>query len=620
MSYVAKASVEISPAGPCFGFLHIADESGKPSILLELDGEADGLVQLTEDHAYELAFSPQANSNVRPRFSSPFIPSRLEANGLTGKLPSSRFVGTATLSFVDVATGTDAFSVAIEVRPRKLEYLTEFHEMLNDLSGVALDLVTTLRSSFTTSMRTNESERYESIQQRLLFLKSICDGQQVLAAVNRIQALPQTALIMRSCTAPISRSVPQSGQLARSLAQQSDRVRLPGTHPLAKRMQTLPRNVSTNVAHETLDTVENRFVKFVIGSISEFLSDAATALSAIKGADRSLLRWLELASKSFREVSSHSFFKGIGNIHMVPIGSPALQRKPGYKQVLDVWLRFNSANQLNWKALDEVFAGGQRDAALLYEYWCFFIVRDAVLKAFEIQNEDLSQVLRLSDDKLSITLKSGEEAAVTATFIYSGRRFGINLSYQKVFGPKNLVSRDDYVFTSSDVGTWSKRMDPDFTLSIWPIPDGSEPHHSAADHPNPAHLLFDAKYRVVVVNDNSGDSTKQRLRAKGDDLDKMHAYLGSIRRSVGAYAIFPGDVTEFFCCSDDILPSVGYIGVRPGDSGAGKERLRQHLLRSMELLNGTWFKTDARSETTLPAATEDHAVGEAAWNKPGAGH
>jgi len=52
-------------------------------------------------------------------------------------------------------------------------------------------------------------------------------------------------------------------------------------------------------------------------------------------------------------------------------------------------------------------------------------------------------------------------------------------------------------------------------------------------------------------------------------------------------------INEFFCMSEGVIPSVGYIGIRPSDDGKGKEHLRQHLLNVMGALYDEWFPKSA---------------------------
>lgn len=98
-------------------------------------------------------------------------------------------------------------------------------------------------------------------------------------------------------------------------------------------------------------------------------------------------------------------------------------------------------------------------------------------------------------------------------------------------------------------GSWTERMRPDYTLSLWPA-DFLE--HEAEAQELMVHVHFDAKYRIDSIeqlfdlDDGKMDTTgvladladkkrEQRLgRYKRADLLKMHAYRDAIRRTQGA--------------------------------------------------------------------------------------
>jgi Domain of unknown function (DUF2357)/PD-(D/E)XK nuclease superfamily len=227
-----------------------------------------------------------------------------------------------------------------------------------------------------------------------------------------------------------------------------ERIRIPVDHPLASRIKSLPLQISGVHKHEIIDTAENRFAKFVVQSFVDFIDRSVVLIRRAPNMDRALVEWLLQADKAFKEIMSRQFFKGIGRLSVLPIGSPTLQRKHGYRQILDAWIKFNSASRVSWNALDEVLEAGQRDAALLYEYWCFFVIRDAISAAFGLEGEDLSGVLRHTADGLSLTLKTGEQAAVKGYFDFKGRRFGLRLSYQRSFVPHGSVRTSRYFHTN----------------------------------------------------------------------------------------------------------------------------------------------------------------------------
>jgi hypothetical protein len=132
-------------------------------------------------------------------------------------------------------------------------------------------------------------------------------------------------------------------------------------------------------------------------------------------------------------------------------------------------------------------------------------------------------------------------------------------------------------------------MRPDYSICIKPL-NGEDARFE------PVNLHFDAKYRVQVIQELfGGDSAlecdgeellaigAQRRTAKRDDLLKMHAYRDAIRRSAGAYVIFPGgDETGSqltYPEYHELLPGLGAFVLRPSEMGdaGGTSTLRRFL-------------------------------------------
>jgi uncharacterized protein len=107
-------------------------------------------------------------------------------------------------------------------------------------------------------------------------------------------------------------------------------------------------------------------------------------------------------------------------------------------------------------------------------------------------------------------------------------------------------------------------MRPDYSVLIAP-----EPNEAATFEPVTVH--FDAKYRLAVVDEvfgANGEVVASTSEAKRTDLLKMHAYRDAIRRSVGAYVIFPGTDKRMFQEYQEILPGLGAFALRPTLHGA----------------------------------------------------
>ena len=126
-------------------------------------------------------------------------------------------------------------------------------------------------------------------------------------------------------------------------------------------------------------------------------------------------------------------------------------------------------------------------------------------------------------------------------------------------------------------------MRPDYTLSIWPDGFTSD---EAEKQENIVHVHFDAKYRVESLMDIIGDgeedlgNEKEEQRSgtyKRADLLKMHAYRDAIRRTGGAYVLYPGDISETRKGFHEIIPGLGAFAVRPSNTDDGTTELKTFI-------------------------------------------
>jgi len=95
-------------------------------------------------------------------------------------------------------------------------------------------------------------------------------------------------------------------------------------------------------------------------------------------------------------------------------------------------------------------------------------------------------------------------------------------------------------------------------------------------------LHFDAKYKLSdfgLLQDIAGvdkDFSHQPVR---DDLLKMHAYLGAIRRTVGSFVLFPGagQANDPYRAYTELLPGLGAFSLRPLSGGPDTQALNAFL-------------------------------------------
>lgn len=139
-----------------------------------------------------------------------------------------------------------------------------------------------------------------------------------------------------------------------------------------------------------------------------------------------------------------------------------LQRKAGYRELLHVWLQFHVGAQLAWDGGREVWQGGARNVATLYEYWLFFQLEALFRTKFDCK-EALHSILIEKDAGLPrLKLERGIELHTPIGGVWSEKaRRPLNAEFH--FNKK--FNRDQ---NHKHGGSWTRGVQPDYTISIWP--------------------------------------------------------------------------------------------------------------------------------------------------------
>jgi hypothetical protein len=184
------------------------------------------------------------------------------------------------------------------------------------------------------------------------------------------------------------------------------------------------------------------------------------------------------------------------------------------------------------------------------------------------------------------------------TFSGESRRLNARFAYNRRF----KVTRGRH-----ESGSWTRRLHPDYTLTFWP--DG-QTEEEAEQRELLVHVHFDAKYRVENIEElfggNEADDADDEIEGtyKRQDLLKMHAYRDAIKRSQGAYVLYPGRnviAEKFKGFFHEILPGLGAFGIAPDENGAarGMESLENFL---DEILKHLGNRTTAQERVSYHVA------------------
>lgn len=507
-------------------------------------------------------------------------PSRMAGARERGLIETGAHCGLLRLDAVD-ARGDLAGSAWADVRSVKLGEPAHYRAMLADIGARLTGLLIDARASSQLPLTAAWRDEPRALQQQVEFLRATLESPAFAEALRRIQSNPHRRARAEPVFLRAGQPVRRGRDLARQFISAPVRAPMPAAHALAQSLRqrgvaqpSAPACVSVTVAVDDLDTPENQFVRYALATFRDFLARAADALAAHGPAWGGVAERARRAAGGLDQRLAGAFFAGLALPRRAPLDSPVLQRRAGYRDVLQAYLRFEANAQVDWPAADDVFHAGQRDTAQLYEYWLFFHLLDWFCDRFGGARADARSLVRIERGRVMLALRHGDVAGPFEGEAATGGRVRGQFSYNRVFAP----GADE-----TQAGSWSRAMRPDFTLTLWP---GGRDLSRAEAEGSAVHLHLDAKYRV----DDLERALDAPAEADAGDVLKMHAYRDAIRRSAGAFVLYPGasgdERPEVLRRSRDVLPSLGAFPITPDADGLprGLAQLRAFLDAAIDFI------------------------------------
>jgi predicted component of viral defense system (DUF524 family) len=568
----------LTDSGGTGGFVCLFSEWRSPPALREVPAaeaatHGEETVQLVEGFIYEYELEPGSLRLDSFGTTGIVTVSSNPAKRNTGRLQPGSFLGRLILVARD-GSGRESGRCALEVTSNKLDYRTEYRQMIDDIVEQSIDLAFNVLSPTELKVTPSPGADLPSLTQQLAFLRAFVTSSTFRNSIDRILTSPHRRLRRYEIQQDPRHGVRPSASTIRRLARASRRVPVPLSHPIAVRVSSLPSEIPIVTYDDTLDTVENRFVKFALQTFSGFLAAIRGRLLSLGGdnARRVAEDALRVQTELERALGA-DLFRDLSALHFLPLGSSVLQQKEGYREILRSWMRFDVAARVHWAGGDDVFGAGQKNVATLYEYWVFFrlvrVFTDLCGKTFPAANE----LVETTGDGCLLRLRSGRQITLNAECHLGEVPVKLRLDYNRVFVRHESRER---------AGSWTRRMRPDYTLSIWPV---ALDEREAEKQGLLSHVHFDAKYRIQWIAELFGADdadmdtalvardleSEKREEAVGiyrrADLLKMHAYKDAVRRSYGAYVIYPGATTRVWREFDELLPGLGAFSLAPGKEG-----------------------------------------------------
>jgi predicted component of viral defense system (DUF524 family) len=554
--------------------------------------------QLKEGRYYDYEFS---DTNYRLTCSDQKnIVQKRNRNKHIGRIVPNIFVGTLSLQIFDTEKPEKKWEQKLEVQSIKTSYRKDYQYMLNAITEKCTDLILQANSPVSHSFETDFNADNKTLYQRFAFVKSIINSEEFEDAIHRIISSPTTKWTEEAEKTDVRKIKRFKNNEIKQLINASNRIKLTSSHPLySSRLKSVATKVNSYKKKESLDTSENRFIKHALETFSKFCMDIG---SHPKAGERLKYEANELTEKLENNLQ-YSIFKEISRPTTLKLNSPTLQKKEGYREILKVWLKFDLAAKLVWNGGEDVYEGGKKDIATLYEYWLFFKLLELLKSIFEIESKALEKLIVPSSDKLSLQLKQGKFTALNGKYTKGNRDLNIRFNYNRTFSGNNNMAK---------AGSWTTTLRPDYTLSIWPT---NLNETKAEEKEQIVHIHFDAKYKIANIqqileskkNEALDKEKKENLKGiyKNVDLLKMHAYKDAIRRTGGAYVLYPGDINKRLKGFHEVLPGLGAFPIQPSENTDETRHLETFLKDVLKhFLNNASQRENIASKTYEIAASE----------------
>jgi hypothetical protein len=522
---------------------------------------------------------------------------RADGVHVTGRLNFGSFVGIADLA----PLGSPSFT--IEVACAKIGYFSDFCALLDLVAEEAVGLLFQVDSPTYTKLSFDENSADIDPAVLLFHLRRLMADIRLPLAVETILHSAHNMIEVAEELTPLSRVHAPAPELVNE-ALPSILFRRGG--PLSSLFRGFtPETLPERPKRQTVDTPENRFVKAFLQDLQYRAEALAHRLNEAK--KHTSAREVKSWTGTITEWLSHSMWHEVGPMAHFPSNSQVLQKRQGYREILEADMSLQMGLRLPWSRGVEIsqgLDGDLRPISELYEYWCFFALRTALRNICGPENKRKESLLRQSHEGLTLHLRKGVDSRVS--FVY--RRdplspMGVSLFYNRTFR-RNPEGKNFWE------GSYSAAFHPDYSILIEvPLSTGMDVRHW---------LHFDAKYKLDLrkwrneVSDTpveveaeveqqlpgtSNQDAEQKDVYKRSDLYKMHTYRDALLGSRGAYILFPGtgDDEEIFIRypgarypgSPYHFPSVGAFQLRPDHSATQQSNLQDFLFEVFKQVSCT---------------------------------
>ena len=510
-------------------------------------------LMLLEETRYQIVFKPSCSAeeiNIIPeilkmqdRIFEPFKLDKISGGILN-------FHSYAGKSFFDVEVdGRKSYKVPFEVRSKKINYIDYYRDMIAYLSKAVSGILFKQngplfqRFDFCHDLKKTKYEDF-------MFLEYLFLDENLPYAYEYLRKNVYVNLKAELETTPttFASNLGPSGLINIICSPENlyKTENSPSSWP--ESMQNfVPDRVTRTCYDDTVDTPENRLVKYFLEAVDKLVKDLLISFEEPSYVKERLL----IFNKKIQEYLSDKWLRDVGKLEHVPMNSKVLQKREGYRDIFKYYLNFEFGFRPQWKEIHDHIRGYERKLSELYEYWCYFKLLKIMegLSGEKIQYED---VFKVNYRGWSIDLKRNLDSAHKFRFEFGDQEIYATLFYNKKFSRRN-----------SNYTSYSLNFVPDYTLSI--------------EHNNEQKFVhFDAKYKSRGIPNEDNVKKKDHIY-KFEDVYKMHTYKDAILNTLGAYVLYPGDERKIFHENERKIHSVGAFPLTPGKEGSDERNLSNFI-------------------------------------------
>ena len=507
-------------------------------------------IMLLEEHKYALSFKSKNKEEISDldvfhsllKFDETIL--ELFPNSTNGFLSFGSYVGK---SYFDIYRDNNPiFKIPLEVRSRKIDYASEYAAMIGDLSKYSQNLIYESSSPLFQSFELDDISDKISYEEFML-LEYLFKDENLPSTIEYLSRNLYSALTDTKEEVPTSfASNINPNDLIDVFSNSENLEKSTDTSSIWYKQTKgyVPLRINETKYIDNIDVPENRFYKNFLESIENLITEL------LKKAPEGYIRdKLLIYKETISAYLTQRYFKDISMMDYVPLNSQLLQKKEGYRDILQYYLMFELGFRLKWDEIANEFKGNEKKLFELYEYWSYFELLE-VMKDLSDTAIDFNDIFSVGVDRMTISLKEGIVKRFNLNF--NERLIVADLLYNKTFNRSRYSSYNSY----------SVDLRPDYSLII---------HIGEKKHI----IHFDAKYKLNIYDESF----------KNQDIVKMHAYKDAIEDTVGAYVLYPGEKNRIYYENNDFkLESVGAFPLSPGENKHDREVLKEFIVSMINKL------------------------------------